>query len=70
MLHSRGMADNVINLNQFRKARARAESEKQAEQNRVKFGRTKAEKNVAKAEKAREDKAHDALRRDPTDKPE
>lgn len=35
----------VINLNHKRKAKARSEKEKKASQNRVKFGRTKEEKN-------------------------
>lgn len=33
-----------INLNKFRKAKARAEKTQRAAENRVKFGRTKAEK--------------------------
>jgi hypothetical protein len=36
----------VINLNRFRKQRTRAEDEKQAAENRVAFGRTKAERTV------------------------
>lgn len=44
------MAD-VVNLNQFRKAKARTDKSKQAQDNRSKFGRTKADK--AKDEKAR-----------------
>ncbi len=38
----------VINLNRKRKAKARAEKEKKASQNRIKFGRTKEEKNIEK----------------------
>ncbi|MFC1672845.1 DUF4169 family protein [Pseudomonadota bacterium] len=44
------MAD-VVNLNQFRKAKARADKTKQAHDNRVKFGRTKAEKTKDAAER-------------------
>lgn len=40
----------VINLRRARKNLARVEDEKQAEANRIKFGRSKAEKNLAKAE--------------------
>jgi len=40
----------IVNLRQFKKAKARASKEKEAEQNRVLFGRTKAEKNLAQAE--------------------
>ncbi|RVP10992.1 DUF4169 family protein [Sinorhizobium meliloti] len=43
------MAGDVINLRQFRKRQARTEHEKQAEQNRVTFGRSKAEKTLTKA---------------------
>lgn len=35
---------DVVNLNQFRKARARTDKTKQAQDNRAKFGRTKADK--------------------------
>lgn len=42
------MADPV-NLNRFRKARARADKQARADENAVKFGRTKAEKDIAKA---------------------
>lgn len=37
------MAD-IVNLNQFRKAKTRADKSKTAQDNRAKFGRTKAEK--------------------------
>jgi hypothetical protein len=44
-----------INLNKARKARAQADAKRQAAENRVRFGRTKAEKQVSKldAERAR-----------------
>ena len=44
-----------INLNRARKARAKADEKRQAAENRVRFGRTGAEKQVSKleAEKAR-----------------
>ena len=45
------MAD-VVNLNKFRKAKARADKEKRASENRVKFGRTKAEKQTEDANQA------------------
>lgn len=38
------MAADIVNLRQFRKQKARSEKEKQADQNRLSFGRTKAEK--------------------------
>jgi hypothetical protein len=45
------MPGDVVNLRQFRKSKARAEKDAKAEENRVKFGRTKAEKQLEKAEK-------------------
>jgi hypothetical protein len=47
----------MINLNRARKARARDEGQARAAENRVKFGRSKAETRLAKAqaEKARKD---------------
>ena len=48
---------NVTNLNQFRKAKARDEKRAKADQNAVKFGRTKAQKDLerARTEKAKRD---------------
>jgi hypothetical protein len=54
----------TINLNKARKAKVRADDKARAEANAVKFGRTKAEKDL---EKARADKAArdlDALKRE------
>ena len=39
----------VTNLNRFRKARARTDKARQAEENRALFGRTKADKLLAAA---------------------
>ncbi len=63
------MAD-IENLNKFRKARAKIEAEREATENRVKFGRTKAQRNAEKAEKAREDRSFDHLRLTPREKDE
>jgi hypothetical protein len=41
----------IINLRRARKARDRATAEAQAAQNRVEFGRTKAERKLTAAEK-------------------
>ena len=48
---------NVTNLNQFRKTKARSDKRAKADENAVKFGRTKAQKALAKAraEKAKRD---------------
>lgn len=44
------MAADVVNLRQFRKAKARSERAAEAEQNRVTYGRTKAEKSLTQAQ--------------------
>ena len=41
----------IINLRQARKQKARAEAGKTAEQNRISFGRTKAERKLTEAER-------------------
>ena len=43
-----------VNLGRYRKEKARAEKKARADENAVRFGRTKAERNI---EKARADKA-------------
>lgn len=53
------MAADIVNLRQFRKQKARSEKEKQAEQNRLSFGRTKAEKNLTSALNEKAEKALD-----------
>ncbi len=53
-----------INLNKARKARALAEDKRQAAENRVRFGRTKAEKQVAKLEAERERRELDERKRE------
>ncbi|MGF9563974.1 DUF4169 family protein [Neorhizobium sp. JUb45] len=60
------MAD-IVNLRQFRKTKARSEKEKQAEQNRLTFGRTKPEKSLTQA---LNDKAERSLDQKKLDKPE
>ena len=42
------MSGDVVNLRQFRKQKARGEKDKQAEQNRLTFGRTKTEKTLTR----------------------
>ena len=54
----------IINLRMARKARARTEAEKQAEENRAKFGQTKAERTRAQSEAERALKAIEAHRRE------
>lgn len=59
------MTGDIVNLRQFRKQKIRSEKEKQAEQNRLTFGRTKAEKNLTSA---LNDKASRALDQGKLDK--
>ena len=58
---------DVVNLNRFRKRKAREDAAKVAEANRVKFGRTRAEKERQSKERARELERHEGnkLVRDP-----
>jgi hypothetical protein len=53
-----------INLNKARKARAQAQAKAQAVENRVRFGRTKAEKTVSKLEAERARRVHDQAKRE------
>lgn len=57
------MAD-VVNLNRFRKVKARAAEKRQAAENRVAFGRTKAEKAAEKAARDRAERTLDGAKRE------
>ncbi len=61
------MSADVVNLRQFRKARTRSEKERQAEQNRLTFGRSKAEKSLTEALNAKAEKTLDQGRLDRCD---
>ena len=54
-----------INLNRARKARVRKDAETTAARNRVKFGRTKAERVLAEAREALAAARLDASKREP-----
>lgn len=56
------MAGNVVNLNRFRKAKLREEKAKQAEINRLRHGRTQAEKDRERQERERAARAIDGKR--------
>lgn len=58
------MSAEIVNLRKARKARDRAEKEKRAEENRVKFGRTKAERELESANKAIDLRRIEAHKRD------
>jgi len=53
-----------VNLNRYRKEKARAEKKARADQNAVTFGRSKAEKDLDKARNAQEVKRLDDHKRD------
>ena len=53
-----------INLNKVRKSRARAEKRAQADENAVRFGRTKAEKTRAQVDLAKQARDLDGHKRD------
>ncbi len=54
----------IINLNKNRKAKAKADAKAQADANAVKFGRTKGEKLVERAEAEKAKRGLDWARRD------
>jgi len=58
------MPAEIINLRQARKAKARAEKDAQAEANRRKYGRTKAERMAQEDERIRARSRLDGLRLD------
>jgi len=51
--------DEIVNLKQVRKDKARREREREAEANRLRFGRTKAQKAADKQAKQREGRSID-----------
>lgn len=53
-----------INLNRFRKAKARAETKATAAENRVRFGRSKAEQTRVEAEREKAARDLDGSKRD------
>ena len=57
------MAD-LVNFNKARKAKARDQDRTQAAQNRVAFGRTKAEKALIKAERDKAERVLDGAKRE------
>ncbi|THH38685.1 DUF4169 family protein [Aliishimia ponticola] len=54
----------VVNLNKARKAKARAQERARADENAVKFGRSKAEKTAAKTVASKAEKDLDGHKRD------
>ncbi len=58
---------DIINLRQARKSRKRADDDSQAAANRLRHGRTKADKLLAKMTKQRADSIVDGARLEPKD---
>ena len=58
------MSLTPINLNKARKAKAKADAETKAAENRIRFGRTKAEKQTAAESTARSARDLDGHKRD------
>lgn len=56
--------ENVVNLRQIRKTRARAEKRARGDANAAKFGEAKPLRDARRAEQQRADHAHDAHQRD------
>lgn len=61
------MSAEIVNLRQFKKKQARSEKEKQAEQNRISFGRTKVEKQLTKTLNDKAEHRHEQGRIDRAD---
>jgi hypothetical protein len=54
----------IINLNKHRKAKARDARESQSTANRIKYGRTKADKENGRRAEERRDRAHEGRKMD------
>jgi hypothetical protein len=54
----------IVNLNKARKAKARSTAKSEAAENRVRFGRTKAEKGVQKGEVSKLERRLDQAKRE------
>lgn len=54
----------IINLNRVRKARVRKQAAEQAAENRIRFGRTRSEREAIKLEQGRERKNLDGAKRE------
>ncbi|WP_428429226.1 DUF4169 family protein [Pararhizobium sp.] len=64
------MTGDVVNLRQFRKQKARTEKDSTADQNRISFGRTKAEKQLTRTLNDKASKALDQGKRETSAEPE
>ena len=64
MSGSEGLVTQVVNLRQTRKRKLKAEKDRQAAENRAKFGRTKAEKDLAKKQQHKLNQDHEGRKLD------
>ncbi len=60
------MTAEIINLNKVRKARERADREREAHENRLKYGQSKSERGLADAQHRKSQSELDRARRDET----
>lgn len=58
------MTAEIINLNKVRKARERADREREAHENRLKYGQSKSERNHIEAQHRKSQAELDGARRD------
>lgn len=56
------MSAEIVNLNKFRKAKERADQERQAELNRAKYGRSKSEREQEEGDDSRRNKLLDGAK--------
>lgn len=60
------MTAEIINLNKVRKARERADREREAHENRLKYGQSKSERSLADAQQRKAQTELDGAQRDPS----
>jgi benzoyl-CoA reductase/2-hydroxyglutaryl-CoA dehydratase subunit BcrC/BadD/HgdB len=58
------MTAEIVNLNKVRKARERANREREAHENRLKYGQSKAERTVIQSEHLKSEAGLDGAKRD------
>ena len=58
------MSGQIVNLNKFRKQRGKAEKTRKADENTVKFGQSKTERELNKKKTKKADRLLDGHRRD------
>jgi hypothetical protein len=61
---------DIVNLRRERKNRARTQADKTAQENRVLFGRTKAERQLTEARREQEARKLDAVKLEPSEPPQ